>query len=134
LSNVIALAVLAASAFIAWRRVQRGDVITLSVLLFATMSLLVVAGRVLSPQYFVWLIALAAVALSLAPRAMYLPAALLTAAVATAHVLYPIFFYDYFTEAGYVVVLLLARNLLVLASGVVALQAFATRRNHVLAG
>ena len=65
---------------------------------------------------------------------MFVPAALLTAAVALAHVLYPIFFYDYFTEAGYVVALLLARNLLVLGAGITAASAFLTRREHSLAG
>jgi hypothetical protein len=135
LSNAIAAAVVLGSAVVAWRRIARNDVVSLSVLLLATLSLLVVAGRVVSPQYFVWLIALAAVALTLAPRASFVPTALLSAAVVLAHLLYPIFFYDYFTEAGYVVALLLTRNLLVLATGITAGYSLVSRRReYSLAG
>jgi len=103
-----------------WKRVRQGDVAHLSIVLVALLALLMVSGRVLSPQYFVWIIALVAVALTLAPVQIRTPALLVTGAVAASHVFYPVLFYDLFKNSTVVVVLLVLRNSLLAAAGIVA--------------
>src|SRR5258708_25211235 len=65
-NGVSVLVVLGAVALAVRTRV--GDLRRVSLLLLGAMSLLVGIGRVYSPQYLLWLIALAAVAMALAPR------------------------------------------------------------------
>ena len=120
LSTVAAVAVLAGSVVVAARRVRPDDGAHLAVLVCATLTLLTAVGSVFSPQYLVWVVAAMAMALTVAPRAMRWPAVLLGVAVALAHLIYPVFYDDYVLVRGAGVPLGLARNLALLAAGVLA--------------
>ena len=128
LSNIAAIGVLVDSAMTAHGRVRRGDGAHLAIVVCATLTLLVAVGRVFSPQYLVWLVAPIAVALSVAPRAMRWPAVLLGASTALAHVVYPVLYDDYVLVRGWGVGFGVARNLLLLASGLLAARVAAQRR------
>ena len=123
LSNIAAVGVLVDSAMTAHRRVRRGDGAHLAIVVCATLTLLVAVGRVFSPQYLVWLVAPVAVALAVAPRAMRAPAVLLGASIALAHVVYPVFYDDYVLVRGWGVGFGVARNLCLLAAGLLAARA-----------
>jgi Glycosyltransferase family 87 len=106
-------------------RTRRGDVRRLSLVLLGAMALSIGLGRVFSPQYVCWLIGLGAVALTLAPAAARVPAAVLTATVVLSHLEFPFLFWDvlFFERPGALAVLV-ARDALTLVLGVVALAAW----------
>ena len=80
-------------------------------------------GRVFSPQYLVWLVAVMACALTVAPAALRWPAGLLAVTIVLAHLVYPAFYYDYMGVQGWAVLLGLLRNLCLLAAGLGAVRA-----------
>ena len=123
LADVAALGILVDSILQSVLRVRRGDGRHLAVLCLGTMTLLTAVGRVLSPQYLVWLIALLAVGLSVAPRALRWAGIWMTVAVALTHLEYPVFFFDLMSRQAEAEALLLARNLALLASGLLAARA-----------
>jgi hypothetical protein len=59
-STMLSVLALLPGILFASRRANRGDAKTLAAIMFTTVSLLLIAGRVLSPQYMLWLIALGA--------------------------------------------------------------------------
>jgi len=128
LSSVAAAAVVLVGIVLAIRT-RVGDVRRASILVFAVMSLLVGFGKVYSPQYIVWLIALGAVAMSVAPRKT--APAVVTLAVVTvlAHLLFPYWFWDLlFYDKGGALAALAVRNLLTIVTGGLALWAWRSPR------
>jgi hypothetical protein len=123
LADVAALGVLVDSVLQARLRVRRGDVTHLIVLSVATLTLLTAVGRVLSPQYLVWLVAIQAVGLCVAPRALAGSAAWLALAALLTQLEYPVFFFDLMARHVEAEVLLLARNLALVVSGLLAARA-----------
>lgn len=120
LADLAALGVLVDSVLQARLRVRRGDGAHLAVLSVATLTLLTAVGRVLSPQYVVWLVALQAIGLCVAPRALAWSAAWMALAVGLTHLEYPVFFGDVMNRHAEAEYLLLARNVAILVSGLLA--------------
>lgn len=85
-----------------------------AVLLFTTTS------RVISPQYMIWLIGLAAVCLTLRASVMALPAALVLAATVLTLYEFPVRFGDVVGSTNFGITLLLLRNGLLVAASVIA--------------
>lgn len=124
ISNACAAAVLLLSAAVGWRT-RRGDVRSLSLALFGVMALMIGVGRVYSPQYLLWLIALAAVALTLAPRAARPAAGVLAVVVVLAHIEFPFWFWEVlFYDSAAALWVLAVRDVLTLVVGVMALGAW----------
>jgi hypothetical protein len=124
ISNGISLAVLAGATVLAVRT-KAGDLRRASLLLFGTMSLLVGVGRVYSPQYLLWLIALGAVAMAMAPRLAAPGVAVLAVTTLLAHLEFPVWFWDVlFYNKGGALLVLLARDFLTLVVGALAVWAW----------
>lgn len=123
LSNLAAVLVLVYSVVAARLYVRRGDVARLAVLLTCTLILLVVSGRVLSPQYMVWLIGVTSVGLCFAPRALRLTAILIGMATVLSFVEFPFLWFELLGDEGHAIAVLVARNVCLLAAGVLALRA-----------
>jgi hypothetical protein len=122
ISNVLDLVAFISISALAWRRPSQGDPRRLTLLALAAMSLYIALGRVYSPQYLTWMIALAAGALTLAPRMARPAAAVLAVVVVLAHIEFPFWFWDVvFEEKGGALAVLLMRNLLTIVVGVLAL-------------
>jgi hypothetical protein len=122
LSNIAALGVLLDSVLTATRRVRRGDGAHTVLVVGGSLILLTAVGRVFSPQYLVWLVAPMAAGLAIAPRALRWAAALLTVSIALAHLVYPVWFYDYLDVQGWAVGIGFARNLALLGAGLLAVR------------
>jgi hypothetical protein len=124
LSNGVDLVVLGVASLLAWRT-GRGDVRRLSLLAFATMSLLIGLGRVYSPQYLLWMVALGAVAVTYWPRRVRVPIGLLTVTVVLAHVLFPFWYFNalLYRETP-AIALLVVRDVLTIGVGVAAFVAW----------
>jgi hypothetical protein len=123
LTNVAALGVLADSALAATRRVRRGDGAHVVLVVGGALILLTAVGRVFSPQYLVWLVAAMAAGLAIAPRALRWAALLLALTNLLAHLIYPVWFYDYLAVKGWAVGVGTARNLALLGAGLLAVRA-----------
>jgi hypothetical protein len=95
-----------------WSRATPPDAALAAVLLFTTTS------RVISPQYLVWLIGLAAVCLTLRQTTQRPVAVLLMLATGLTAAEYPLFFTDLAGGRAYAVAVLLMRNALLLAATV----------------
>jgi hypothetical protein len=84
LSTALSLGVVAFFAWWAWRAGSRGDARYMALFWFAAMACLLITGRVLSPQFLIWLVALGGAAASASnvvsggPILFLLGAALLT--------------------------------------------------------
>jgi hypothetical protein len=83
LSTALSLGVVAFSSWWAWRAGSRGDARFMALIWFPTLACLLITGRVLSPQFLIWLVALGTAAAcassGIARRAFFLlGAALLT--------------------------------------------------------
>lgn len=123
-ADVLSLTAVGAGAAVAWRAVRRSDRIVWAELLFGTLACIMALGTVFSPQFMLWVLALAA-AVACAPRsAVRIPALLVVPLCALTQVVYP-FLYDHLTlrdahelEA---IVLLLVRDAGLLAIGIAAL-------------
>ncbi|GAA2600045.1 glycosyltransferase family 87 protein [Streptomyces axinellae] len=101
----------------AWTRSTPADAAFAAVLVFTTTS------RVLSPQYMIWLVGLAAVCLTLRASRQTLPAVLVLAATGLTLLEFPIWFAHVVMSDGPGLVVLWARNtLLVIASVLACLQ------------
>jgi hypothetical protein len=124
----LALALLAVGAgTAAAARVPRGDAGRLAGVLFATLAATMAVGTVLSPQFLVWLVALAGAATSFTVSAVRRPALLVLVVAALTQLLYP-YLYDPLLRGEAVAVgLLVARNLLLLALAAAALVAAGRR-------
>lgn len=130
--SVSDVATAAAAVFVlvlAWR-VRRRPEAWLD-LVSGAMLLAVVTGKVLSPQYLVWLLAVLAAALSRRGSVMTLPACLVAVAALLSQWVYPVYYRDLVNGGGLVVVLVLAvRNAELVAAACVAVSRLwrATRR------
>jgi len=131
LSNIAAVGVLVDSCLVALRRVRRGDGAHVVLVVCGTLTLLTAVGRVFSPQYLVWLVAPMAAALAVDPRRLRWAALSLALAVALAHAVYPVWFYDYLAVEGWAVTLGVVRNLALLVSGLLAARAAWTYRSRL---
>jgi hypothetical protein len=116
-------------------RTRVGDLRRATLLVFAAVSLLVGVGRVYSPQYVLWLIALAAVAMAVVPRLAAPAVGVLTVTTLLAHLEFPIWFWDaLFYKEDAALIVLLVRDVLTLVVGGLALRAWkrAAREQIVL--
>jgi hypothetical protein len=103
--------------------VRRGSAAGLTMSMFGTLALLVGLGSVFSPQYVLWVLCLGAAALCLTPRPA-MPAFLaLAGVVVLSHLVYPVLWRGLSTDDPISLTVLLARNALTIAAGVLALRA-----------
>lgn len=127
LSTVVSLAVV---AFVTWRARRSGltgDTRYLASTFFATMALLLVTGHVLSPQYLIWLIAIAAAASGGQVVERRTLALLLTAILLT-HVGFPFRFFDLISGDPVSLAVLTARNFCLIAVAFCAVRAWLLAR------
>jgi hypothetical protein len=124
LSNGASLIVVLGAVVLAVRT-RVGDLRRATLLLFAAMSFLVGVGRVYSPQYVLWLIALGAVAMAVLPRLAAPALGVLAVTTLLAHLEFPIWFWDaLFYKEDAALVVLLVRDALTIVIGVLALWAW----------
>jgi hypothetical protein len=123
LANLVSVAVVTAGTWLAWRRVRRGDGTHVVLVAAATLILVTAVGRVFSPQYLVWLVAVMAAGLSVAPQLLRAPAILLAVAVVLAHAVYPVAFYHYLELDAWALLLGAARGVALLGAGLLAAAA-----------
>jgi hypothetical protein len=122
LSTGLSLAVIGLVVWVARRSRLRGDARYLAATFFATLALLLVTGRVLSPQYLVWLVALAAAAaVHIADRRTM---ALLLATILLTHVEFPFRFFDLPSGEPVSLAVLTARNVCLITLAFYAVQAW----------
>jgi hypothetical protein len=123
LSNVLALAGVLFGCFAAWRWARRDSAPDLALAMFGTLALTTAVGRVYSPQYTVWLLGVGAAALALNGRRVRWPFGALVAVVALTAWIFPPLFSPILGNELWAVLVLLTRNLLTLAVGVLAFLA-----------
>ncbi|HEV3226191.1 MAG TPA: glycosyltransferase family 87 protein [Acidimicrobiales bacterium] len=130
ISNAAALLVVGTGVVLAVRT-RIGDVRRVTLLSFGVLSLLVGVGKVYSPQYVVWLIALGAVAMALAPRLAAPAVGVLAVTTALAHLEFPIWFWDVlFYDKGGALVVLAVRDALTVVVGLLGLWAWRRSRTE----
>lgn len=95
-------------------------------LALATLLAVVVAARVLSPQYLVWVLGVAGLALASGTRGLTRTAVLLVAAAALSQLLYPLLYGGLRRAEVLPAVILLARNALLVAATVTVIRALRT--------
>ena len=106
-------------------RSRVGDLRRVTLLMFAAMSLLVGLGRVYSPQYLLWLIALGAVAVAMAPRLAAPAVGVLAVTTVLAHLEFPVWFWNaLFYKEDAALVVLFARDVLTVVIGGLAMWAW----------
>ncbi len=120
----LALSVVALGWLVLWRSSARTwRVSTTADAAFVAVLLFVVTSRVISPQYMVWLVGLAAVcALHFGPSGdsvMRLPAGLVLVATALSCVEYPYYFQELLAAERGAVLLVTVRNLLLVAAALI---------------
>ena len=120
-SAVLTLLALAAVALLAWRARRAPeawpDVVATALLLVT------VAGKVLSPQYALWLLALLAAALCRRGSPLLVPAAIVAGAGVLTQFVYPAYYGDLVNGGGAVVVAVLAlRNVLLVVATALAVR------------
>lgn len=121
-TSVATLAAVALAGWLAWRA-RHAPELWLDVAAVALL-LLAVTGKVLSPQYFIWLLALLAAALCRRGSPLGRPAVLVALAGAFGQVVYPVYFTDLIRGDGVVVVVaLVLRNALLVAATALATRA-----------
>ena len=126
-SNALSVLTLAGVAVMAVRT-KVGQLGRASLLQLGLLSVLVGVGRVYSPQYVIWLIALGAVAMAIAPRPAAPAVAVLAGMTLLAHLEFPIWFWDVlFYDKGGALIVLVVRDVLTLAVGLLALWAWRAR-------
>lgn len=103
------------------RHIERGDVRTASLLSFSLITLLLVVAAVWSPQFLIWLIALAAVALCARGASLRHVAYVLAGAGVASQIAYPFFYIDLLDGNVFITSLLLVRNVAVAVAGVAVL-------------
>lgn len=107
---------------IAWLAARRPDARHMALCGFAALLAFVTLGKVFSPQYVIWLAPFAALAWVWGRRAVAL---LTAAAIALTHVEFPSRYFDLINVQTDVVVIVAARNALLLAAFAVLLAALA---------
>ncbi|WP_329388788.1 glycosyltransferase family 87 protein [Streptomyces sp. NBC_01716] len=122
---VSALALLLSVAAFGWLLVWRVKAATFTAstlcdAAFAAVLLFTVTSRVISPQYLIWLVGLAAVCLLLRSSPMALPAVLVVAASAVTVLEFPVFFSNVTASDPLGVTLLVVRNGLLVAATLTA--------------
>ncbi|MBW8802604.1 MAG: DUF2029 domain-containing protein [Catenulisporales bacterium] len=90
---------------------------------FAAVLVAVVTSRVLSPQYLVWLLGVAAVCLTRRDTLMRRPAWLVLGAVSVTQLIFPLFYHSLRGGQIYSGLILLGRNGLLVAAAVLAVRA-----------
>ncbi|MFL6112357.1 MAG: glycosyltransferase family 87 protein [Catenulispora sp.] len=90
---------------------------------FAAVLVAVVTSRVLSPQYLVWLLGVAAVCLSRRDTLMRRPARLVLGAVSVTQLIFPLFYHSLRGGQIYSGLILVGRNGLLVAAAVLAVRA-----------
>ncbi|WP_344668807.1 glycosyltransferase family 87 protein [Catenulispora yoronensis] len=90
---------------------------------FAAVLVAVVTSRVLSPQYLVWLLGVAAVCLTRRATLMRTPAWLVLGAVSVTQLIFPLFYHSLRGGQVYSGLILLGRNAVLVAAAVLALRA-----------
>lgn len=121
-SNVATVAAGAFVLLLAWRVRRRPEL--WRDLVATALLLVVVTGKVLSPQYVVWLLAALAIALCRRGSPMGVPAGLVAFAALLGQYVYPMYYRDLVNGRGLVVVIvLLVRNAELLAATAVAVAA-----------
>ncbi|MEU6095436.1 glycosyltransferase 87 family protein [Streptomyces sp. NPDC047079] len=117
----LALTVIAFGWLLLWRlRVRRLPPHALADAAFVAVLLFTVTSRVISPQYLVWLVGLAAVCLCHRGSRMTLPAGLILAACLATVLEFPVYFANVVASDRLGIALLLARNVLLLLATVTA--------------
>jgi hypothetical protein len=108
------------AAWFAARVLRRGDVVGLTGLMYATLAMSIALSTVFSPQFILWMLAPGAAALCSTRTSLRMPVILLVPVAALTQWLYP-FEYGHVLAADARGLLLLAvRDLLVLASALLA--------------
>lgn len=97
---------------------------------FAAVCVSIVASRVFSPQYMIWLLGIGAVCLVWRRTAMRVPVVLMLAAAAAAQILYPFAYSNLITGGVAATVLQALRIVLVVAASVLALRSVLTGRGY----
>jgi Glycosyltransferase family 87 len=123
--TLASLASLAGAGFVYWlshRHLERHDLRRASVVAFGLMTILLGASAVWSPQFLVWVIALAAVMMSARGEPSRHVAYVLAAAGVVSQIAYPFFYNDLLAGNALLSGLLLARNLAVVAVGIACLK------------
>jgi hypothetical protein len=123
LSSVLSVAVVVGGSWLVARRGARGDIGTMTVGLYGILALVMFTGTVLSPQFMVWLIALGAAALCFHAGDARTPLLLIVPIAALTQLEFPFNYADLKEGELGALLLLIARNLLLLGSGVTALMA-----------
>lgn len=117
----LGLGVLALGWLVLWRlRAQSFAAHTPAEAAFTAVLLFTVTSRVISPQYVVWLVGLAAVCLAFRATAMTLPAVLVLVAAGVTLLEFPIGFGHVVASDAWGVTLLLVRNGLLVAASLIA--------------
>ncbi len=117
----LVLSALALGWLLLWRvRAREWTASTPADAAFAAALLFVTTSRVISPQYMVWLVALAAVCVSLRASRMGLPAVLVVAATGVTLLEFPVWFGEVVTSTWLGITLLAVRNGLLVVASVVA--------------
>lgn len=124
LSSGLTLAAVLGSAVWARRRLAPSDARGLAALSFALVVVAVVVGSVLSPQFLIWVAALAAASQADPDSPMRAAVPWLAAAAAVNHVLFPTFYTSLVREFdATAIAVLTTRNLLLLAAAALAVRA-----------
>jgi hypothetical protein len=126
ISNVLAIVGIGVGSMVAWRWARRDSAADLSLAMLGTLALITGVGRVYSPQYTVWLLAVGAAALALNGRRARWPFLGLVVVTALTAWIFPPLFLPILDNDLWAVLVLFTRNVLTLGVGVVAL--FAVRR------
>ncbi|MFF8843728.1 glycosyltransferase 87 family protein [Streptomyces sp. NPDC015127] len=117
----MALSVLALGWLVVWRlRARQWGAATLPDAAFAAVLLFTTTSRVISPQYLVWLVGLAAVCLVRQETRMVRPALLTLAAAGVTVLEFPVWFAHVVASDGLGIALLFLRNGLLVAATLVA--------------
>ncbi|MBV2354329.1 DUF2029 domain-containing protein [Streptomyces sp. J2-1] len=117
----LALTAVAFALLVLWRlRARHWSPATPYDAALAAVLLFTVTSRVISPQYLVWLIGLAAVCLTSRHTTQRPVALLICAASALSSVVYPVFYQDVVTGTWTGCLLILARNLLLAAAALLS--------------
>jgi hypothetical protein len=120
-TSVLTLVALGTVALLAWRTRRVPE--TWPDLVATALLLLTVAGKVLSPQYVIWLLAVFAAALSRRGSPLWLPGAIVAGSAVLGQWVYPAYYFDLVNGGGTVVVVMLVlRNLALVVAAVLAVS------------
>ncbi len=127
LSSVSVVVALAGASGWVVKRVRRGDVAGLSAGLYGVLAVVLFFGSTLSPQYLMWLLALGAAALSFEQGANRMPLLLIGVIAAATQFLFPFNHFGLVNGELAPLLVLIARNLLLLGSGLAVLAGLSPR-------